>query len=188
MWLVIHIRRRTYLLNLTLTHNHYAVAQSQRLFLVVGHIYKGNTQFLVHLAQLHLHVFAHLQVQRCQGLIQQQYLWLIDNSTSNSHTLLLTTTQTRHIAILIIGHTYRLECVLHFLLNELFVHLLEFQTKSHIVIYIQVWEQGILLKHRVHIAQVWRHSSHVLAIEQNISFARYLKTCYTTQQRRLTAT
>ena len=68
--LVIDIRRRTDLLDLTLAHHNYAVTQRQRLFLIVRHVDKRDTQFLVQLFQLDLHVVTHLQIQRTQRLIQ----------------------------------------------------------------------------------------------------------------------
>ena len=68
--LVINIGRSTNLLHLTLAHNHYGVAQSQGLLLVVRHIDKRDAQSLVHILKLHLHILTHLQIQCCQRLIQ----------------------------------------------------------------------------------------------------------------------
>ena len=68
--LIIDIRRRTDLLDLTFAHHNYAVTQRQRLFLIVRHVDKRDTQFLVQLFQLDLHVVTHLQIQRTQRLIQ----------------------------------------------------------------------------------------------------------------------
>ncbi len=60
--LVVDVRRHTYLLDATFAHHDDSVAQGQCFFLVVGHVHEGDAQFLVHFLQLHLHVFAHLEV------------------------------------------------------------------------------------------------------------------------------
>ena len=188
LWFVVYVSRCANLLDLTLAHHYHAIAQCQRLLLVVRHVDKRDTQLLVHRTKLHLHILAHLQVQRSQWLVQEQYLWLVDDSTRNRYTLLLTARQTVHITVLIVRHTNRLQRLLHLLLNHLLVNLLELQTKSYIVEDIQMREKGILLKHGVHVTHVRRHLRHVLAVQQDITFGGYLKTCDTTQQGRLATT
>ncbi len=68
--LVVDVGRRTYLLYLTFAHHDHAVAQRQCLLLVVGDVDKGDTQFLVQLFELNLHVVSHLQVERRQRFVQ----------------------------------------------------------------------------------------------------------------------
>ena len=68
--LVVYIGWRSNLLNLTFTHHYHAVTQRQCLFLVMRYVDKSNTQLLVHLLQLQLHVLAHLQIQCRQWFIK----------------------------------------------------------------------------------------------------------------------
>ena len=102
--LVVDIDRSANLLNFTLTHNYDCIAQSESLLLVVRYIYKGDTECFVHLLQLHLHILAHLQVERSQRLVEQKHLRLIYDGTSDGYTLLLTSRQRIYIAVLVVGH------------------------------------------------------------------------------------
>ena len=88
---IINIHRSTNLLNLALAHHHDGITQRKRLFLVMRYIHEGDAQLLVHFLQFHLHVLAHLQVERSQRFVQQQHFRLIHDGTRNSHTLLLST-------------------------------------------------------------------------------------------------
>ena len=67
---IVDIRRRTDLLNLTFAHHDHAVGKRQRLFLIMRHVDKGDTELLVQLFQLDLHVVPHLEVQRTQRFVE----------------------------------------------------------------------------------------------------------------------
>ena len=72
-----------------MTHDDDGVGHAQGLFLVVGDEDKGDACVFLDLFQLLLHILAQLQVQRAQGFVQQQDLWLIDQRPGDGHPLLL---------------------------------------------------------------------------------------------------
>ena len=118
--LIININRRTDLLNLSLTHYDDSITQSQCFLLIVSYIYKCNTQRFMHFLEFHLHILTHFQIECSQRFIQKQYFRLIDNSPSNSHTLLLTAGKRIDITVFIIRHTYHFQSSFHLLPNSLF--------------------------------------------------------------------
>ena len=87
--LVVDILRPADLLNAALVHHDYSVGHGQGLFLIVGYIYKRNSHGLLDTFQLVLHVFSQSQIQRTQGLVQQQHLRLVDQRPGNGYPLLL---------------------------------------------------------------------------------------------------
>ena len=67
---VVDVCRRTYLLDAAFAHHDDGVAQSKGFFLVVGNVDEGDSKLLVHLFQLHLHVFTHFEVEGGEGFVQ----------------------------------------------------------------------------------------------------------------------
>ena len=67
---VVDVCWRTYLLDTAFAHHDDGVAQSKGFFLVVGNVDEGDSKFLVHLFQLHLHIFTHFEVESGKGLVQ----------------------------------------------------------------------------------------------------------------------
>ena len=67
---VVNVCRGAYLLDAAFAHHDDGVAQSKGFFLVVGNVDEGDSKFLVHLFQLHLHVFTHFEVESGKGLVQ----------------------------------------------------------------------------------------------------------------------
>ena len=187
--LVVDIDRGANLLNFTLTHNHDCIAQSESLLLVVRYIYKGDTERLVHLLQLHLHILAHLQVERSQRLIEQKHLRLIYDGTSDGNTLLLTSRERIYIAVLVVGHRHHLQRFAHTLVNLLRCHLFEFQTEGDILIDIQMRKEGISLENRIKRSLVRRHTQNILILHRdNTPCIGLCKSCQHTEQSRLAAT
>ena len=67
---VVDVCRGAYLLDAAFAHHDDGVAQSEGFFLVVGNVDEGDSELLVHLFQLHLHVFAHFEVEGGKRLVQ----------------------------------------------------------------------------------------------------------------------
>ena len=124
------------MLNFSFAHHHHAVRKRQSLFLVVGDVDEGNTEFLMHLLELQLHVLTHLQVQRCQGFVKQQHFRLVDDSARDGYTLLLTSGERVHITELVVAHAYGLQRLFDAFHDRVCVQFLQFQTKRHIIIHI----------------------------------------------------
>ena len=86
---VINVGRSADLLNFAAVHDHDGVAHGEGLLLVVGDIDEGDAHLPLDLFQLHLHALAQLQVQRPQGLVQQQHLGPVDDGPGDGDALLL---------------------------------------------------------------------------------------------------
>ena len=142
----------------------------------------------MHFFELHLHILTHFQIERCQRFIQQQHFRLIHDGAGNSYTLLLTTGKRIHIAVFIIRHAYHFQSSFHLLLNGLFRCFFQFQAESDVIIHIQVREQGIFLKYRIHRTLMGRSLCYFHPRNSDFAFRSCLKTSNETQQRGFTAT
>ena len=79
----------------------------------MGDIDKGDTKLLVHILEFHLHIMAHLEVESCERFVKQEYLRLVDDSTSDGYTLLLTARERVRVAIFVIRKANRLQGCFH---------------------------------------------------------------------------
>jgi hypothetical protein len=75
--------------DLAIEHHRDAVGHDQRLFLVMGDQDEGDADLALQLDQFHLHLFAHLLVERRERLVQQQHLGLQDQRAGQRHALAL---------------------------------------------------------------------------------------------------
>ena len=74
----------------------------------MGHIDKGDSQFILKADQLVLHILAQLQVQCAQGFIQKEDPGFVHNGPGNGNTLLLAAGQGIHGTLLIAGQVHQL--------------------------------------------------------------------------------
>ena len=119
--LIINILRSANLLHHTVIHHHHSVRQSQSLLLIMSDEDESDTQPFVHLPQLHLHILAHLSIESRERFIEQQHLRLIDNSTRNSDTLLLTARERIDIPLLLVSHRHHLASSPHLPYSSFFI-------------------------------------------------------------------
>ncbi len=185
---VVYIYRRACLLYFAFAHHDNGIAQREGFFLVVGDVYEGDAQLLVHLFQLHLHVLAHLEVQCGKRLIEEQHLRFVDDGAGYGDTLLLSAGERVHVAVFIVGHAHHAECLLHLLLDSGGGHLLQLKPESDVVEYVEVGEQGVFLEYGVHRTAMRRCLCDVLPGNGYHSFRGGLETRNQTQQCRLSAT
>ena len=181
--LIVDIGRRTDLLNLSFAHDHNGIAQRQSLLLIVRNINKGDAQTAVHFLQFHLHILTHFQIECCQRFVEQQHFRLVYNGTGDGHTLLLSTRQRVYVTVFIVGHAHHLQCHLYLLLHLCLRHFLQFQSESNVIIYIQVREQRIFLKHRIHRTTMRRSLGNFCPIDIQLPFRGSLESRNESQQR-----
>ena len=186
--LVVDVCRSADLLYPAFAHHDDGVAQGEGLFLVVGDVYEGDAQLLVHLFEFHLHVLAHLQVEGGKGLVEEQHFGFVDDGTGYGNALLLSAGEGVHVAVFIVGHAHHAERLLHFLFDSGGGELLQLEAESNVVEYVEVGKQGVLLEHRIHRAAVGRCLRDVFSCNGNHSFRSCLEACNQTQQCRLSAT
>ena len=145
------------------------------LLLVVGDVDEGDAQLLVHLLQLDLHVLAHLEVQRGEGLVQEEHLGLVHDGAGDGDTLLLAAGEGLHVAVLVVGHGHELENLADALVDLLLRHLLQLEAEGDVLIHIQVREQGVALENGVQRTLVRRDAGQLLAVHQDGTFVRLEK-------------
>ena len=161
----------------------------------MGDVDEGDAQLLLHGLQLQLHLLAQLQVQRAQGLVQQQDLRLVHQRPGDGDALLLSAGQRVDGALLVALHLHQLQHPVHpapdlFLLLPVRVHAqllrrLQVQAKGDVVKHVQMIEQRVLLEHRVDAALVGGDARHVLPLEQDFTLAGHFKSADDAQQRGL---
>ena len=93
----------------------------QGFLLIVSDINEGNAHFLLHPFQFRLHLLTQLQIQRAQGLIQQQHLGPQHRRPGDGDPLALTAAQLGRHPLFIPGQAHQPQGFLHpFLLLRLF--------------------------------------------------------------------
>ena len=167
---IIYIDGGSDLLDAAFAHHNDGIAQGQCFFLVVGHVDEGDTKGFVHFLQFHLHVLTHLQVEGCQGFVEQQHFGLVDDGAGDGNALLLAAGEGVYIAVFVIGHTYHLQGLFHLLLDNCGRQLFKLQAESDIVEYIQVREQRIFLKHGIDRAFMRRRLCDLFSCYRNRPF------------------
>ena len=146
---VINVNRRPDLLDLPFAHHDDRIAQGECFFLIVSNIDKGDSERLMHFLQLHLHILAHLEVKSRQRFVQQEHFRFVHDSSGNRDTLLLSAGKGIHITVLIIGHSYHLEGLLHLFLDHDSRKFFQLQAESDVIEDIQMREKSVFLKYSI---------------------------------------
>ena len=97
--IVVNISRRPDLFDTALVHDHHAVGDFERLFLVVGDEDRGDVDFRMQRAQPLPQFFAHLGVERAKRLVEQQDPRLDRKRAGQCDALTLATGQLAGIAV-----------------------------------------------------------------------------------------
>ena len=167
---VVNFLRRSYLLDLAVTHDDYRIRHRQSFFLVVRNVNEGYADLFVHVHQLYLHILSHFEVQCAQRLVQEQYLRLVYQRPRYSHALLLTAGKILHAPVTVVLQIHHLKRGVDFVgyflfgqLSELFVsyarlvreglarrYFLHLQPESNIVKDVQMREKRVFLKNGVY--------------------------------------
>ena len=72
-WLVVNLGRRADLLHPAFVHQHHAVSDFERFFLIVGHEDTGYVQFIMQTAQPAAQFLAHFRIQCTKRFVEQQH-------------------------------------------------------------------------------------------------------------------
>ena len=87
--LVVDLLRRAHLQDPARVHDRDAIAHRQRLVLVVGDVDEGDPDLGLDPLELDLQLLAQLQVQRAQGLVEQEHAWAVDQGAGERNALAL---------------------------------------------------------------------------------------------------
>ena len=187
MRLVVDVLRRTDLLNATVVHHHHSVGHGQRFLLVVRHIDKRDTQPLLDVLQLGLHILAQLEIQRRQRLVEQQHTRVVRQRTGDGDALLLTAGQCGHAAFFKALEVDQRQHLLHDLAYLRIRFLLQTRSECHVFKHIQMRKQRVTLEDRVDLPFVRRHIVDAFSVKKDIAAVRCDEAADDPQRSRLAA-
>src|SRR5438128_2161231 len=90
-WAIINVRRGRYLFDPSPGHHRNPVCHRKRLLLVMRHQDRRDAVLALQSLDFYLHVEAQILVERAEGLIKQQDLWIDGKAAGQSDALLLAT-------------------------------------------------------------------------------------------------
>ena len=156
-------------------HDRDAVAHGERLFLIVRHVEERDVELALEALELELHLFAQLEIERTQRLVEQQDLGSVDQGTGDSDALLLAAGQLVGLAPLKAAELHQVEHLHHALANLVLRNLLHPQAVGDVVEDGHVRKQRVALEHGVHVALERLLIGHVGAGKQNLARRGLLK-------------
>ncbi len=146
---------RTQLLHHALVHQHHAIGEFERLFLVMRHEDRGDVQVVMELAQPAAEFLAHLGIERTEGLVEQQHLRLHGQRAGQRDALPLPAGELRRRAIREPGELHEIEQFHHlpadFRLGGALRTRANPQAESHVLEHAHMAEQRVMLEHEAHL-------------------------------------
>ena len=137
--------------------------------------------------QLHLHVLAELEVERAEGLVEQQHARVIDEGAPERDALLLAAGELLRLAFREPGEADELEHLGHTALELILLHALPLESERDVVLDVHVREEGVALEDGVDVPLVRREPDDVLIAEEDAPLGRLLEAADHPQRRRLAA-
>ena len=160
----VHLAWRAQLLEPTVRHDADAIADAQRLFLIVGDEQGGDAELGLDAPDLVAQRGAHLGVQRRQWLVEQQHLRLDGQRASQRDALLLAA---RHLVRVSLGHRRQLHQFQHLADAAMCARPCRCLRVRKPVLDValdgEVGEQAVALEHHAHVALVRRQVGDVVA-------------------------
>ncbi len=126
-------------------------------------------------AQLDLHLFAQLEIERSQRLVEQQHLRLIDECPRKRDALLLPTGELRRPPIFEPAQLHQIQHFPRMRGALAQIHPAHARPIRNVLQHGHVREQRIVLEHCVDVALVRRHGRHIAAVEQHLPFIRQIE-------------
>ena len=148
---------------------------------------KGDAQFPVHVLELELHFLAHLEIQRAQGLVEEQDLGLVDQRAGDGDTLLLAAGERAHAPLFEAFQIHQVQDSSDLALDHVLGRFLLPEAERDIVVDIHVREQRVPLEDRVDRPLIGRQVLDRFAVQQDLSFRRHRKAGDHAERRRLAA-
>ena len=162
---IVDLLGSAHLLKAAATHHGDAVGHVQGLLLIVGDVDEGDAQALLNVLQLHLHLAPQLQIQRAQGLVQQQQLRLKDQRAGDGHALALSAGELGRHALFAALQLHQAQHLRNLRPPLGTLHAAHAQSIGDVLFHIHVGKQGIILKDGVDVALLRRRVGDVPARE-----------------------
>ena len=186
-----HLDGARVLLDSSLVHDHDAVGQLERLFLIVRDEHARQVNFFVQPPQPAPQLLPHLGVERAERLVEQQHLRLDGQRPRERDALALAAGELRRIAVAQVVELHELQQVRH-LRRDLVVRRPmrarpHAQAERDVLEHRHVPEERVVLKHEADAALADLPVRRVLAVEQHAAPIGRLEPGDDAQQRRLAA-
>ncbi len=184
---VVDRRGRVDLLHDAMVHDRDAIRHRERLFLVVRDVDERDADVALDVLELDLEFLAELQVERAEGLVQEQHGREVDQGARERDSLLLASGQLARLALGLGREADAVE-----LGGDAAGHLipgdaLAAQAEGDVLLHAEVREERVALEDRVGRPLEGRQIDDVDAVDQDAAVARALEAGDHPQRRRLAA-
>src|SRR5205085_104275 len=183
--MLVHVRRRADLLDAPFVEHGHAVAHRERLFLVVRDVDERDAQVALQRLQEDLHFLPELQVERAEGLVEQEHARRVDDRPRQGDTLPLAAGELYRPATADVGEPDALEHVLRLDAALLAAGALDAKPVLDVLLHAHVREERVVLEDGVDIALGRRHARDVDAAELHAAAVGLLEASDHAQRRRL---
>src|SRR5450755_2167175 len=167
--LVVELLGRTALLKAAAVHDRDVIGEDECLRLIVGDIDKGCAKGCLQLLQLNLHMLAQLQVERAQGLIEEQQRRLKHQAARNRNPLSLAAGEFINAFVRSSREPNPLEHGVRAATALILAHAATSKTKGDVLAHRHHREERELLKDHIHRAAIRRDRLHALATNLDIA-------------------
>ncbi len=150
-------------------HHRDAIRHGHRFFLVVRHVDEGNADLALDVAKLYLQLFAQLEVERPERLVEQEHRRAIHQGADEGNALLLAAGQLFGAAIPRPFQRDQAEHLLHTPLDLVRRNLLHSQAEADVLPDRHVREEGVVLEHGVDVASIGRVVGDALAVDEDLA-------------------
>ena len=164
-------------------HHRDPVREAECLDLVVGDENDGDPGLPLQQLDFQPHLFPKLGVEIAEGLVQQEHGGLVDERSSESDSLLLSTAEHRGRPLLQAGKSHQFQCPGHTFLDRAALLASDFQWESDVVLNGHVRPDSVGLEHHPHVAAVRRHGvaprgvNDDPVLKEQLALVNRLKTC-----------
>ena len=175
------------LLDLTVVEEDDLVGHRERFLLIVRNEHGRRADLPLEIADLILHLGAHLAVERGERLVQQEDVRLGDKRAGQCHALLLAAGELRHAAGVIAAELHKLERLVDALVDLRLGDFVHLEAVAHVFRHVHGGEQRVVLEHKTDVALFRAHLRHVRAVYEHLALVRGLQTADDAEDRCLAA-
>ena len=184
----VEVLRRINLLNEAVLHNNDSVTHCHSFCLVMSNVDKCCTELLVELGDLSSHLSTELSVEVGKRLVEEEYLRLTNDSTTESNTLSLTAGESLWLSVEEVRDVEDTSSFFNLTADFVLRNLSELKTESHILEYSHVRIKSIVLENHCDVSVLRSNVVYKTVADVELTFRDLFKTCDHTESCGLTTT
>ena len=184
---IIQVLRSIDLLDEAVLHNDDTGTHGHSLGLIVCYIDEGGAELLIQLRNLSSHVSAELCVEVRERFVEEEYLRITDDCTTQRDTLSLTAGESLRLSVKILLDAEDAGSLAYAALDLFLRHFAELQTERHVVVYGHVGIQSVVLENHRDISVLGSYVVAQLVADVELALGDIFKTCDHAQGGGLTA-